>query len=85
MADTNDDGGQAFPTDTEMLDWLDAQRTGYGAGIIFRLSSLGRGWRLHETSRPHAGPGLWRVPQSSVRAAIADAMIAEKRRRESTK
>lgn len=59
-----------MPTDTELLDWMDKQTTGYGAGIIFRQSTTGRGWRLHETSDVWEG----RAPKKTVREAIADAM-----------
>ena len=41
-------------TDTERLDLLQAMTQGYGNGWILRLSLGGRGWRLHETSRPEA-------------------------------
>ena len=54
------------PTDTEMLDWLQKQTTGYGCGWICRKSQFGRGIRLHETSREYASV--------DVRDAITTAM-----------
>ena len=54
------------PTDTEMLDWLQRQTTGYGYGWICRKSQYGRGMRLHETSREDA--------LGDVRDALATAM-----------
>lgn len=54
------------PTDSEMLDWLESQVEGYGNGIIFRFSGMGRGMRLHETSLDGASP--------TIREAIKDAM-----------
>lgn len=59
-------------TDTERLDWLQAQTTGYGAGWMARSSSTGRGFRLHETERAEAKP--------TVREAIDEAMAADKAR-----
>jgi len=60
-----------MPTDTEMLDWLQAQndRNQYTGHCKFRKSASGRGWRLHETSRAGAS--------SSVRTAITNAIIVE--------
>ena len=37
-------------TDTERLDWPQSKSTGRG-GWLFRMSSAGRGVRLHETTR----------------------------------
>jgi hypothetical protein len=37
--------------DKARLDFLESMRTGYGHGVICRLSAYGRGMRLHETSR----------------------------------
>lgn len=37
-------------SDTEILDWLENQKTGYGNGVIVRQSSSGRGLRIQETS-----------------------------------
>lgn len=64
------------PTDTEMLDWLETQVEGYGAGIVVRPSIFGRGFRLHEIGED------WRcitkrVPQRTVRKAIAHAIETE--------
>lgn len=56
------------PTDTEMLNWLDKNTRGYGAGWICRDSASGRGLRVHETSRQDAN--------RTVRGAIAKAMEA---------
>lgn len=53
-------------TDTERLDWLQLQTKGYGKGWICRMSTTGRGVRLHETSLDHA--------TSNVRDAIDAAM-----------
>lgn len=54
-------------TDTERLDWLQAQTTGYGNGWLARMSTTERGFRLHETDLPEATP--------SVRDAIDKAMM----------
>lgn len=62
------------PSDTEMLDWLDRQSQaqdsrGYTLGVVFRLSTTGRGWRLHQCN------GEFGIPkQPNVRAAIMTAM-----------
>ena len=42
-------------TDKEMLDWLQSklEESHYTGRCLFRWSSSGRGWRLHETS--HSG------------------------------
>ena len=68
-----------MPSDTEMLDWLQAQndRHEYTGTCLFRWSTTGRGWRLHETLDMNA--------QATVRGAISAAIITEKRRRESAK
>ena len=68
-----------MPTDTEMLDWLDAQRTGYGEGVVFRMSGLGRGWRLHEIDDPERMISR-NTPKPTAREAIADAMENERGR-----
>lgn len=59
------------PTDTEILDWLEKQNalSRYTGKCVFRLSTTGRGWRLHETSLPSA--------EKSVRVALAKAMARE--------
>jgi len=61
-----------MPTDEERLDFLqqltnDSQYTGE---VILRMSVIGRGWRLHETSQAGAVP--------SVRVAIDEFMAANK-------
>lgn len=63
-----------MPTDKEMLDWLDSQTTGYGIGLVFRMSTRGRGWRLHETSSVRSNAPY---PMPTVREAIASAMDKE--------
>lgn len=74
------DGGPAF-TDTELLDFLDSHN-GYGDGVVFRMSTRGRGWRLHETSGSPFDPGRNEVvkPMPTARQAIADALLAERSR-----
>jgi len=44
-------------TDTELLDWLQAQNDqGNSTGLcVFRWSTTGRGWRLHELGRRDVG------------------------------
>jgi hypothetical protein len=70
------------PTDKELLDWLDAQCkkqvspvgrfTRPILGVIFRWSTTGRGWRLHECT------GEWGInPAPNVREAIAAAMYRQ--------
>ena len=58
-------------SDTEMLDWLEAQlqKSAYTGKCIFRWSTTGRGFRLHETGLDGA--------VGSVRKAIEDAMLEE--------
>ena len=53
-------------TDKERLDWLQKQLGKYTGKVICRNSSMGRGWRLHETSLPEA--------VEDVREAIDNAM-----------
>ena len=55
-------------TDTERLDWLQNQTTGYG-GWVARQSTTGRGFRLHESEHPDNLP--------TVREAIDLAMDRE--------
>lgn len=45
-------------TDTERLDMLQKLMTGYGKGWVLRLSSEGRGLRLHETHHEDAVPDV---------------------------
>jgi hypothetical protein len=59
-------------TDTERLDWLQSQTTGYGNGWLARESTTGRGFRLHETEHPSATP--------NIRLAIDRAMRVEAER-----
>jgi len=58
-------------SDTEMLDWLEAQlqKSAYTGKCIFRWSTIGRGFCLHETSLDGA--------VGTVRKAIEDAMLEE--------
>lgn len=49
-------------TDTQLLDYLDQLSGGYTGRVLLRDSTTGRGWRLHESSKPGAS--------SNVRAAI---------------
>lgn len=59
----------ASPTDTRMLDWLDEQTGSYTGRVLWRLSTRGYGWRLHETSRVGA--------KATVRETISVAMQEE--------
>ena len=63
--------------DTEILDFLQKKNdeSKYTGLCIFRMSSTGRGWRLHETSRMDSG----RKATTSVRKAILDAMREEEK------
>ncbi len=56
-------------TDTELLDALQSlnDRSDYTGKCILRMSTTGRGWRLHETSDEDFGP-----PRKCVREAIVD-------------
>ncbi len=55
-------------TDTELLDWLEAQnkKAKYSGRCVFRWSGEGRGWRLHETKLEYGS--------ASVRQAIINAI-----------
>lgn len=57
-------------TDTERLNKLQELTTGYGSGWILRMSSTGRGIRLHETSRVDG--------ESDVRKAIDKFILKHK-------
>lgn len=59
-------------SDKELLDFLQKKNneSSYTGLCIFRMSSTGRGWRLHETSTQGAS--------ISVRKAISIAMKKEK-------
>lgn len=66
-----------MPTDTELLNWLEAQNAKalYTGKCLFRWSTTGRGWRLQETT------GGFGVSQNdafpTVREAVAHAMQQE--------
>ena len=51
-------------TDKERIDFLESLNGEYTGKVVLRVSSRGRGFRLHETSRSDAGG------QVSVRDAI---------------
>jgi len=57
------------PTDTQALDWLDQQSGSYTGKVLWRHSTRGLGWRLHETSRAAA--------TATVRETISAAMQRE--------
>lgn len=65
--------------DKELLDWLQKHATGYGHGWICRLSSNGRGMRLHETSNHYAPFDEPQRVSKDVREAIRLAMEAEEK------
>lgn len=69
-------------TDTELLDWLQSQTRGYGKGWICRLSSTGRGMRLHETSGTPEELSRGSV-RTDVRQAIITVIERQKRDKES--
>ena len=60
-------------TDKELLDFLQAknEEATHTGRCLFRMSSFGQGWRLHETSRKRA--------RKSVRKAIGDAIDRKKK------
>lgn len=39
-------------TDKQRLDFLDSLTGEYTGKVILRMSTTGRGWRLHESSKP---------------------------------
>ena len=49
-----------MPTDQERLDFLQrlTDERVYTGKVILRISTLGRGWRLHETSQKEALPSV---------------------------
>lgn len=55
-------------SDTDLLDFLEYHngKARYTGKCLFRLSSTGRGWRLHETS----GEGAYRSVREAIEAAI---------------
>jgi hypothetical protein len=59
------------PTDTEILDWLEVQnaKKRFTGKCIFRWSTYGCGWRLHECDG-----SLFRDAHDTVREAVAAAM-----------
>ena len=61
--------------DSERLDWLQKQleKESYTGTCVFRWSTTGRGWRLHETSDKE-GHRFGFIPTTSVRKAIDQAM-----------
>lgn len=62
-------------TDKELLDFLQKKNDEgtYTGKCLFRMSTEGRGWRLHETREKGA--------TKSVRQAISDAIDKEKEER----
>lgn len=67
-------------SDTHLLDFVESQKTGYGAGVVLRISSTGRGFRLHETSSEELTDlSIPVVPRSTVREAIIDAITRNKK------
>lgn len=71
MSSQDDYQTKKFPSDYQMIEWLELQNrnAAYTGRCIFRQSSIGRGWRLHETSRDNS--------HLSVREAIKTAMIED--------
>ena len=61
-------------TDSELLDWLQEQndKATYTGKCVFRNSTTGRGWRLHETS------AIWAT--KDVRYAIVQGIKDELRK-----
>lgn len=45
-------------TDTQLLDFLDSLSGTYTGKVVCRMSTRGRGWRLHETSRDDGEPDV---------------------------
>ena len=58
-------------TDKQLLDFLQAKNdeARYTGKCVFRMSTSGRGWRLHESSKKAA--------KKSVRETIGDAIEGE--------
>lgn len=67
------------PTDTEMIEWLEEQnrKKAFTGKCVFRNSTTGRGWRLHETSdnEVRSVMGSWSSCYNTVREAITAAML----------
>jgi len=59
------------PTDSEMLDWMEARNGTYTGHVVFRWSGTGRGWRVHEIDSDYADVAYF----STVREAIMNAMM----------
>ncbi len=66
---------EALLKDAKRLSWLQEQldKKSYTGKCVFRWSTTGRGWRLHETSDKE-GHRFGFIPNSSVREAIDQAM-----------
>lgn len=66
---------EALLKDAERLNWLQKQldKKSYTGKCVFRWSSTGRGWRLHETS-DEDGKRFGFIPTTYVRKAIDQAM-----------
>ena len=45
-------------TDSMRIEFMEKMRTGYGKGVILKLSSIGHGLRLKETSLSSAKPTI---------------------------
>jgi len=58
-------------TDTDLINFLESknEEKRYTGLCVFRMSSTGRGWRLHETTGKDA--------KNTVRQAILDAILKE--------
>lgn len=54
-------------SDSDLLDFLDS--LSHSGKIVLRMSTTGRGWRLHETSS-----GTWEDEADTVRDAILNYM-----------
>lgn len=69
MEHDDDKPSPPMPSDKDMLDWLQEQnnKQQYTGRCLFRYSTTGRGWRLHETDQEGSF--------ETVRAAIASAMF----------
>ena len=67
-------GGMKMPTDTERINFMEKLTSfkNYPGKVILRMSTTGRGWRLHETSRKQSS--------TSVRDAIDKAIYEYKTR-----
>lgn len=60
-------------TDTELLDWMEEQHrlSSYTGKCVWRWSTSGRGWRLHETSGYDAKPTVREAIQAAIERARA--------------